>query len=58
VEGSFEHGNEPSGSITRWKILELLRNWRLLRKGSAPWSYLVTCPTFSTGRLYSKYLLQ
>jgi hypothetical protein len=22
VEGSFEHGNKPSGSIKRWEILE------------------------------------
>jgi hypothetical protein len=41
VEGSCEHGNEPSGSM-KWEILELLRNWRLLKKGSAPWSYLVS----------------
>jgi hypothetical protein len=33
-----EHGNEPSGSIKCWKILEWLRNWRLLKKDSAPWS--------------------
>jgi hypothetical protein len=38
VEGSFENGNEPSGSIKCWEIVEWLRNWRLLKKGSAPWS--------------------
>jgi hypothetical protein len=35
-EGSCEHGNEPSGSIQCWEILEWLHDWRLLRKGSAP----------------------
>jgi hypothetical protein len=33
---SCEHGNEPSGSIKCWKVLELLHNLRLLKKGSAP----------------------
>jgi hypothetical protein len=37
VEGPCEHGNEPSGSIKCWEILEWLRNWRVLEKGSAPW---------------------
>jgi hypothetical protein len=32
VEGSCEHGNEPSGSIKRWEVLEQLYNWRLLKK--------------------------
>jgi hypothetical protein len=41
VEGPCEHGNEPSGSIKFWEILEWLRNWRLLKKDSTPWSYLV-----------------
>jgi hypothetical protein len=35
VEGSCEHGNEPSGSLKCWEILEYLENWRLLKKGSA-----------------------
>jgi hypothetical protein len=34
-EGSCEHGNEPSGSIKCWKILEWLHNLQLLKKGSA-----------------------
>jgi hypothetical protein len=38
VEGPCKHGNKPSGSIKCWEILEWLRNWRLLKKGSAPWS--------------------
>jgi hypothetical protein len=25
------------GSIKRWEVLEWLHNWRLLKKGSAPW---------------------
>jgi hypothetical protein len=36
VEGSCEHGDEPSGSLKCWEVLEWLHNWRLLRKGSAP----------------------
>jgi hypothetical protein len=37
VEGSCEHGNEPSGSIKCWEVLEWLHNWQLLKKGSALW---------------------
>jgi hypothetical protein len=36
VEGSCERGNEPSGSIKRWEVLEWLHIWQLLKKGSAP----------------------
>jgi hypothetical protein len=36
VEGSCEYGNEPSGSITFWEILEKLSDWRLLKEDSAP----------------------
>jgi hypothetical protein len=36
VEGSCEHGDEPSGSIKCWEVLEWLHNWRILKKGSAP----------------------
>jgi hypothetical protein len=36
VEGSCEGGNEPSGSIKRWEVLEWLHNLLLLKKGSAP----------------------
>jgi hypothetical protein len=32
VEGSCEHGNEPSGSIKFLEVLEELHNWRLLRR--------------------------
>jgi hypothetical protein len=35
VEGSCEHGNEPSGSIKCWEVLEQMHNWRLLKKDSA-----------------------
>jgi hypothetical protein len=34
-------GNGPSGSIKCWEILEWLRDWRLLKKGLGPCSYLV-----------------
>jgi hypothetical protein len=36
VEGICEYGNEPSGSIESWEVLECLYNWRLLKMGSAP----------------------
>jgi hypothetical protein len=36
LEGSCEHGDEPSGSIKCWEVLEWLHNWWLLKKGSAP----------------------
>jgi hypothetical protein len=39
VAGCCEHGNEPLGSIKFWVILELLSNWWLLKKDSAPCSY-------------------
>jgi hypothetical protein len=29
---SCEHGNEPSGSIKCWEVLEWLQNWQLLKK--------------------------
>jgi hypothetical protein len=35
VEGSCEHGIEPSGSITFWEVLEWLHNWQLHKKGSS-----------------------
>jgi hypothetical protein len=37
VEDSYQHDNEPSRSITCSEVLE----YRLLKKGSAPWSQLV-----------------
>jgi hypothetical protein len=40
VEDSCEHGNEPSGSIKRWEVLEGLYNRLLLKKGSAPYCSL------------------
>jgi hypothetical protein len=36
VEGSCEHGDEPSGSLKCWEVPEWLNNWQLLRKGSVP----------------------
>jgi hypothetical protein len=33
VEGTCEHGNEPSGSIKCWEILEWLNSWQLAQKG-------------------------
>jgi hypothetical protein len=32
LEGSCIHGNEPSGSIKYWEVLEWLHNWRFLNK--------------------------
>jgi hypothetical protein len=40
MEGSGEDGNEPSGSIKCWEILEELHSWRLLKKGLSQWSYV------------------
>jgi hypothetical protein len=37
-EGFCEDGNEPLDSIKHWEILELLSDWWLLKKNSAPWS--------------------
>jgi hypothetical protein len=33
-----KEGNEMSGSLNFWAILENLRDWQLLKKDSAPWS--------------------
>jgi hypothetical protein len=41
VEGSYEHGNEPLGSIKSWEIVEWPSNWLFPKKGSALWSQLV-----------------
>jgi hypothetical protein len=34
--GTCEHGNKPSGFIKYWEVLELLNDWQLFKKGSAP----------------------
>jgi hypothetical protein len=39
VESSCEHGNEISGSTKCMQILEYLREWQLLKKGSVELSY-------------------
>jgi hypothetical protein len=44
VEGSCEHGNEPSGSLKCWEVSECLHNWQLFRRVSAPWSLLYPDP--------------
>jgi len=36
--GSYEHGNEPSGSIKGKTFLNQLSGYWLFKKGSAPWS--------------------
>jgi hypothetical protein len=43
VGGSSEHGNEPSGSITCWEVLEGLHNWWPVGRDSATksWSLIV-----------------
>jgi hypothetical protein len=38
--GSYEYSNVVFGSIKCWEVLERLHKWHLLKKGSAPWSYL------------------
>jgi hypothetical protein len=40
VADSCEHGDELTDSIKRLEILKYLIDWRLFKKGSAPWSYL------------------
>jgi hypothetical protein len=35
LEGCCEHGNEPSGFIKFWEVLEQRHNWQLLKKGTA-----------------------
>jgi hypothetical protein len=39
VESSCECGNEPSGSLKCWEVLEWLHNWWPLDYYSAPYSY-------------------
>jgi hypothetical protein len=41
--GTLEHGNESSGSMKCWKVLESLSDWRLLND-LAQWSLLVRQP--------------
>jgi hypothetical protein len=42
VEGSYDHGNEPSASMKRWIFLEWLSDLGLLRRTQLPgMSYLV-----------------
>jgi hypothetical protein len=36
VAGSCENGNEPSGSITFWEVLQELRDFSLFKKDRAP----------------------
>jgi hypothetical protein len=42
VAGSCEHDNEPSGSIKGGQLLDQLSDCWLLKKDSAPWSYLIS----------------
>jgi hypothetical protein len=53
VEGSCEHGIEPSGSIKCWEVLEGLHNWRLLEKGSAPY-----VSKYDSGRTGNKKIIR
>jgi hypothetical protein len=39
-EGPCELSNEHAGSITFWKIIGCLHNWRFLKKGQGSWSHL------------------
>jgi hypothetical protein len=42
LTGCCEHGNEPTGSIKCWEILEEVRDWWLLKKHLSLVSYLVS----------------
>jgi hypothetical protein len=33
---ALEQGNEPSGPLKCWEVLEWLHNWQLFKKDSAP----------------------
>jgi hypothetical protein len=44
VKGSCEHGNEPSGSVKCWEVLEWLRHWQLLKKISAALTFVSQIP--------------
>jgi hypothetical protein len=54
VEGSCEHGNESSVSIKCWEVLELLHNWKLLKKCTAPWvcEWVSACASLRDRYLY------
>jgi hypothetical protein len=64
VEGSCENGNEPSGSLNCWEVLDYLHNWSPLKKSSTPrmkeysaskaMEYIV-CDTIEV--MYAKFLL-
>jgi hypothetical protein len=56
VEDSCEHGNEPSGSIKWWEVLEWLHNWRLLKKGSAPYVSKVSTVTLGLRKKVSSHI--
>jgi hypothetical protein len=53
VEGSCEHGNERSGSVKYWEVLEQLSDWRLLKKDSTSWNWL---DNYAYNSLYCIYL--
>jgi hypothetical protein len=36
VVGYYEYGNETFASIKRWETFEKVRDWRFLKKDSAP----------------------
>jgi len=42
VVGACECGYEPSGFIKCREVLDWLRNYSLLKKDFAPWSWLVS----------------
>jgi hypothetical protein len=49
MAGSYEHDNESLGSFKSEEFLDYLSDFYLLKKDSAPWSYVVTsCMLFST----------
>jgi hypothetical protein len=52
VAGSCKHGNEPFGSINDWEFLDWLSDYQLLKKDSAPWSWLVR---LIATELYNKF---
>jgi hypothetical protein len=39
VDGSCEHGDEPTSSIKCYEIMEWLSDWKLLKNGSSPYQF-------------------
>jgi hypothetical protein len=43
VEGSFEHGNEPPGSINLWEVLEVVPQLTASQEGPSSMKLVSVC---------------